>query len=85
MSMEDKRAHERLDGLEQVIKNHIEAHAVFEKAITENTILTREIADNTSEMVALFKGVKGLRTFVVWGTPIVVAYLAVLAYLRGWK
>ena len=39
--------------------------------------------DNTSELVGLVKGAKGLRSFVVWGAPIVAAVLAGYAWIRG--
>ena len=71
--MEDKRAHERIDGLESVVKNHIIEHTKFEKALAENTDLTKTIAKNTSELVTLVKGAKGLRTFLVWAAPIALA------------
>lgn len=82
---EDKRAHERIDGLEQVLKAHIENHSKFEKSLEDNARLTRAIADNTAEMVALFKGVKGLRSLIVWGAPVVAVVFAVVAYIREWR
>ena len=82
---DDKRAHERIDGLEHVLRTHIEDHSKFEKSLSENTHLTREIAENTSEMVALFKGVKGLRSLIVWGAPVVALVFGIIAYIRGWK
>ena len=82
---EDKRAHERIDGLEKVLQVHIEEHFKFEQSLAENIKITREIADNTSEMVALFKGVKGLRSLIVWGAPVAAVVFAVIAYLRDWR
>lgn len=74
----DKRAHERLDKLEM-------KHVELERAIAENTQLTKTIADNTGELVELVKGVKGIRSLIIWATPIVAAILAVVAYLKGAK
>lgn len=76
--MEDRRAHERLDKLESIVQN-------LEKDLQLNTRLTQEIADNTGELVSLFKGIKGFRTLVVWGAPMVAAVIAVLAFIRNWK
>jgi len=80
--MEDRRAHERIDILEVTVKKHIEAHAKFEASIEENTKLTRSIADNTAELVALIRGAKGLRSFVVWVSPVMVAGAAAWVWLR---
>lgn len=79
----DQRAHVRLDDLESVVKKHLQDHALFEKSLLENTQMTRQIVDNTSELVGLVKGAKGLRSFVVWGAPIVAAVLAGYAWIRG--
>ena len=73
---------ERVTRLEDVVAKHLEGHELFEKAIEENTRLTQSIADNTSEMVALLHGIKGLRSLVVWAAPMVAAFVAVMAYLR---
>ena len=81
--MDDRRAHDRIDTLEETVKAHIEGHVKFEKALAENTILTQQIANNTAEIVDLVKGAKGLRTFVVWAAPIVAASLATWALIKG--
>lgn len=80
--MEDRRAHERISSLEETINNHVNEHARFEAAIAENTKLTQAIADNTAELVALVKGAKGLRSLMVWATPLIVAILAVWGWLK---
>lgn len=80
--MEDRRAHDRIDNLEVVVAKH---HAEFEADLAKNTRLTQEIANNTSELVALLKGVKGLRSLVVWGAPLVAAVVACIAYFKGYK
>lgn len=81
--MEDKRAHERLDNLEGVMATHMEEHAELSRSIVENTTLTREISTNTAELVALVKGVKGFRSFILWVAPLAAALLAVWAYIKG--
>jgi len=81
--MEDRRAHERIDGMEKTLTNHFEEHRKFEKALEDNTDLTRAIADNTSELVTLVRGAKVGRKFIVWVTPIVAALMALWAWLSG--
>lgn len=78
MEVNDKRAHLRIDILEV-------NHARLEKALAENTNLTKTIADNTSELVELVRGVKGFRSLVLWVTPMIAAGLAVMAYMEGFK
>lgn len=60
-------------------------HQRFEKNLEANTKLTKEIAENTAEMVDLIRGVKGVRTLIVWGMPIIVMCGAVIAFIREWK
>jgi len=90
--IEDRRAHERLDRVENAMEKHIADHAKFEQAIAENTLMTKEIAAdtktlaaNTTELVAIVKGAKSLRSFVLWAAPIVAACAACWAYLKGLK
>lgn len=81
--MEDRRAHERIDGLEKTLQVHFEEHKRFESALEDNTALTRTIADNTSELVILVSGAKWGRKFIVWITPIVAAIIAIWTWLSG--
>ncbi len=81
--MEDRRAHERIDGLEKTLQTHFKEHEKFEKALEDNTDLTRTIADNTGELVDLIKGAKAGRKFLLWITPIVAAFMALWAWLSG--
>jgi hypothetical protein len=74
--MIDERAHKRLDDIEARL-------LTFEANLTQNTELTRTIATNTTELVALVKGVKVGRKFILWVSPIVVAIAAVIAYFKG--
>lgn len=78
----DHSAHQRIDRIESVVEKHFEDHARFETALEANTELTQTIADNTSELVMLVKGAKIGRKFLLWITPIVVAAIAVLEWLR---
>ena len=81
--MEDKRAHERINNLESTVEKHLIEHSKFEKALLENTRMTAQIAENTTELVTLVRGAKGLRTFMVWVTPLVIACAAIVAWIRS--
>ena len=77
--MEDKRAHERIDNLERRM-------AGFETDLAENTTVTKRIEKNTSELVTLVKGAKGLRAFVMWVTPIAATISIAYTYVKDhWK
>ena len=82
--MEDVRAHKRIDRMEEVLTDHIEEQKKLETELKLNTQLTRDIADNTRELVTLFKGAKALRTFVLWSSPVVSAIIAVWAWVQGY-
>lgn len=73
--MEDKRAHARIDSLETLMANHMQEH-------TELTTSLKTISDNTAELVAIVKGVKGVRTFVLWLAPFVAAVYALWAWIK---
>lgn len=73
--MEDKRAHERLNLLEAALTTHIKEHIKLNSSM--NTI-----RDNTVELVALVKGVKGFRSFVIWVAPFIAAIFAAWTW---WK
>lgn len=79
---EDHRAHERIDTLEEIVRDHLSGHAKFEAAIAENTLLTKSIAENTAELVTLVRGAKGLRSFLVWVAPVLLAASAVWTWLK---
>lgn len=83
MEQHDKRAHERLDGLEAILKNHLTEHEKFEKALAENTEMTRQLVKNTQEIVDLVKGVKGFRALLLWLTPIVAAVYAAWTWVKS--
>jgi hypothetical protein len=81
--MEDHRAHERINGLEQAMNLHMRSHADIESGIAENTRLTKTVAADTAELVALFKGIKGFRTLVMWAAPLIAALMALWAWAKG--
>jgi hypothetical protein len=87
--MEEKRAHARIDDLtgrflrlEETFSGHIKNHESLEKALQKNTEITQTIAENTTELVDIIKGAKGLRSFVIWVAPIFAAMAAVYAWIR---
>jgi len=81
--MEDHRAHERITTLEQTMTAHMQSHSSIELGIAENTRLTKSVAADTAELVALFKGIKGFRTLVMWAAPLIAALMALWAWAKG--
>lgn len=69
--MDTRRAHERLDKLEIIVNNHTEALENLGTSITENTVLTKQIADNADEIVSLFKGSKVLYKIIIGAASLV--------------
>jgi len=89
MTCEDRRAHERIDTVEKTVIDHIKEHSKFEKALAENVRMTTETAKNTAELVAntteliaIFKGAKGFRAFIMWVWPYVAGGAAVWAWIK---
>ena len=82
MEYETRRAHERITDLEDLFQTHVRDHGHLERAVAENTRITQQIANNTSELVALVSGAKGLRSFVVWAAPMAAFAIAVWAWLK---
>lgn len=83
--MEDHRAHERITSLEVTMAGHIAEHATLLQSIVENTAMTRTISENTSELVTLIKGVKGLRSFLLWLAPLIAAIGTLWAAITYWR
>src|SRR4030066_336790 len=63
--LQDRRAHERLNSLEQIVAKHISEHAKFEKSITDNTELIKQIVRNT--LAPVMEDVRG-----ILGKPIII-------------
>lgn len=76
---------DRIKQLESMFEQHIAEHTKFERSLTENTQLTQQIADSTKELVELVKGVKGIRSLIVWLAPAAAMILSILAYFKGVK
>jgi len=74
--MEDRRAHDRITTLEETVEKHLEDHVTFEASL-------QTIAENTSELVELVRGAKGLRSFIIWAAPIAAFLAAAVAYIRN--
>ena len=81
--VDDRRAHVRIDTLEEVVKKHLADHSIFETNLAENTVITRQIAENTSELVAIVKGAKGFRRSILWLSPIIIAVMAIWTWLTA--
>jgi hypothetical protein len=76
---EDRRAHVRINSIEARLDT-------FERKLDANTAATQTIAENTTEIVTLIKGAKGLRNFLLWVTPIAAAVALLWTFLKDhWK
>jgi hypothetical protein len=76
---------EKLEDHHRRITDLSEASAKHTQALHENTKLTQQIADNTGELVELFKGAKLFRKFVLWASPLIVIVYAAYQWLIGAK
>lgn len=81
--MEERRAHERIDALDATMKRHLAEHIQFEKALRDNTEMTRQLVENTREIVDLVKGAKGFRSLILWMTPVVAAGYAIYVWIKS--
>lgn len=88
--MIDETAHKRIDTVEKTLDVHFGHITKLEEAIerntssiSRNTELTQDIANNTAELVAIIKGVKGIRQLVVWVAPVVMLIIAVVTYFKS--
>lgn len=73
----------RIDQVEEVVNDHLKEHSKFEKALAENVRMTTQIAENTAELVLLFKGAKGIRALLLWLGPPAAILLAVYAWIKA--
>jgi len=78
--MEDRRAHKRIDYLEDEFSQQREAHKRLEASLIQNTKLTEAIEANTKELVTLFRGAVSVRTLFVWTSPIVAGIAGLWAF-----
>jgi hypothetical protein len=87
--MHDERAHERIDDLNGMFKRHLEEHSNFEHKLDTAIANTKQVADNTNELVEIFRGAKGIRKLMSFSWPffIVIAalLLSAIAWLKGIK
>jgi hypothetical protein len=76
----NRREHdERFAKLETRVTN-------LETGMVENTEITKRVEANTSELVILVKGAKGLRAFLMWVTPIAATLSIAYTYIKDhWK
>lgn len=83
----DQRAHERIDQLEIKVAGLLQDHQEIRIALHENTVLTKQIAENTGEMVDIFKNTKGFVNTLMFirkvTLPLVVVFGAIYAYFKG--
>lgn len=85
--LHDTHAHIRIDELEKTVRVLFDEHAEIKIALHENTALTKQIADNTGEMVEIFKNTKGFVNTLLFikriTLPFVIVFGAVYAYVKG--
>lgn len=85
-----EHAHRRLDDLEIQVNSHAEQINVLvenisetNRSVHENTRITQEVANNTAELVELFKGAKVFRKFLLGVAPVIAVLYAVYAWIKG--
>lgn len=80
LSVEEKleEHHRRITDLSAASEKHTQA-------LEENTKLTKQIVDNTGELVELFKGAKMFRKFVLWASPLIVIVYGAYQWIVGAK
>jgi hypothetical protein len=78
-----ENAHKRIDGLEMIVKVHAEQLTGLARALDKNTALTQEVADNTSELVTLFKGSKAVYRLLVGVASLAGIIYAAFAFFKG--
>lgn len=83
----DHRAHERIDQLENKVAGLLQDHQELKLSLHENTVLTKQIADNTGEMVEIFKNTKGFVNTLMFIKKITLPIMVVVgffyAYFKG--
>lgn len=86
----DENAHKRIDAVENTLKLHSEHIESLKEISAEqtselktNTKLTKEVADNTAELVDLFKGAKVFSRLVIWLAATGAALITLYNYFKG--
>lgn len=84
-----KHAHERIDQMEHKLNSHGEQIKALSMSIKEtseslheNTRLTQEVANNTAELVDLFKGAKTFRKLILGVAPVIAALYALYLWIK---
>lgn len=79
--MDIETAHARIDKLENTVSAHTEKLESLGDSLHENTRLTQQIADNTDEIVNLFKGSKVLYKIITGGAALVAIAYAFITWI----
>jgi hypothetical protein len=77
-----RNAHARIDRLEQTVIEHTEKLESFGESLHENTRLTKQIADNTDEIVSLFKGSKVLYKVITGVAALVAIFYSIFTWIH---
>ena len=75
----DEYAHKRITDVEANVAILRAEQQQFKAAMDENTRITRDIAENTKDMVDLMKGGKVLRQLLVWAVAIWAAWKFIIS------
>jgi hypothetical protein len=90
---------DRMSKAEEAIDEHHKKLAEFHEALAENTKMTKEgvtlaqksitinqaPADNTAELVELFKGAKAFRKFILWAVGLGAPLWGIIEAIRHFK
>ena len=80
---EDRRAHERLDEMDFHLKKHSDDIDEIRISLLANTILTKSIETNTSEIVEIMRGAKGIMFILTIAAKVGLGIGAVYAIWQG--
>ena len=91
LNMKINTIESKLEEHHSTLENHTRRLSDFSDSLHENTSLTKQIADNTGEMVELFKEAKIIikwgsvfKRFVLWTGSVAVSAAAIYAALELW-
>ena len=81
----------KLETHHTTLEHHDRRLSDMSSALHENTKLTKQIADNTGEMVDLFKEAKVIvkwgvvfKKFIIWATSVTISVAGVFAAVEMW-
>lgn len=79
----DTEIMERIERVESSVERNAEEHAAIAAELAKVSEQTRSVANNTAEIVTLFRGVASLRSLVLFMAPLATAVVGVLG-IAAW-